>query len=128
MVVIAVFGLGIIFFSCCMIYSPTGWSRGILSFSRQPYFHIVEVVSRLLLGVALIVFSDQSLFPKLFAGVGYLFVLVGIGLLLAGAKTHRAFAVRSANFTAVFRPAGVVSLGFGVFVVYSVLARPFGWA
>lgn len=123
---IAAFGLLVIVLSLLMIVSPAGWSRGILSFSGKPYFHAAEVVSRLLLGGILIFYAGQTTHPMFMAVVGYLFLGVGAGLLLAGAKRHRAFAVRSASFSRIFRPAGFVSLVFGIFVLCSALGWPTG--
>jgi uncharacterized membrane protein len=102
-----------------MIASPAALSNGILEFERKPYFHAAEVASRLLFGSLLVVFAGQTLHPRVVAGFGYVLVAAAAGLLVLGERRHRAFAVRSATFTSVFRPAGFASLAFGVFVVYS---------
>lgn len=121
MFAIAAIGLLTIVLSLIMIVSPAGWSRGILLFSRKPYFHVTEVFSRFLMGGVLVFFASQTLYPLFIATVGYIFLAVGVLLIAIGARNHRAFAVRSASFVPLFRPAGVVSLGFGAFVIYTAL-------
>ncbi len=116
---IAAIGLLTIILSVYMIVSPSGWSKGILAFSEKPYFHVFEIVSRFLLGVVLIVFSGETLHPRIFLYFGYLLFGVSVFLLIMGPTRHRAFAVKSAGLGKLFRPAGFFSLAIGVFVVYS---------
>jgi hypothetical protein len=123
MYAIAAIGLLTMFLGVVMIVSPSAWGSGIRAFAQKSYFHLLEVSTRLLIGGALILFAGQTLHPALFAFAGYLLVAVGALLLLAGASRHRAFAVRSASFTAVFRPAGLVGFIAGAFIVYSALGR-----
>lgn len=118
---IAAVGLLTVFLSCLMIASPSGWSSGILAFSQKPFFHAVEVSTRLALGGILITFADQTRTPALFTTLGQLMFAVGVGLVLAGARRHRAFAVRAATYRRLFRPAGFVSLAFGAFVIDSAI-------
>lgn len=105
-----------------MIASPAAWSRGILTFAKKPYFHIAEILSRLSLGGLLLFFADSTLYPLFIKIVGGVFVFAGVFLILAGEKRHREFAVRSATFTKIFRPAGIVGLILGAFIVYIALS------
>ena len=108
--------------SFIMVINPGYWSNGIVSFSEKPYFHPFEVISRILFGGIFVVFVDQTLYPALNTAIGYVLVLVGIGLLLTPPSQHRRFAVWSAQkFRHIFRPAGVASFGFGLFIVYSAI-------
>lgn len=108
-----------ILLSAVMIASPDFWSRGIVWFSRKSYFHAAEVFTRLLLGGVLIAGASQTRHPELIGGIGYVLLGVALFLILLGARRHHAFALRSASFVRLFRPAGVVSLLFGIFVLYS---------
>jgi ribose/xylose/arabinose/galactoside ABC-type transport system permease subunit len=126
MYVVAAIGLLTVALSLVMIANPAGWSRGILHFSRKPYFHAAEIASRLLIGGLLVHFAGETRHPAFMATLGSLFVAVGVFLLMAGASRHRAFAEKSASFRAVFRPAGFVSLALGAFVVSSALGWTFG--
>lgn len=111
-----------ILLSAMMVIDPGNWSNGILKFSRMTYFHEFEIVSRLLFGGIFIAYSGQTLYPVAMGAFGYLMVVVGVGLLIAGSSRHRQFAVWSAKkFNKTFRPAGIVSTVIGVFIVYGAL-------
>lgn len=116
---ITTFGLIMICLSIVMIVNPNYWSDGIVSFSNRSYFHWFEVISRLVAGVVFVLFNQSTLYPQLILSIGYLLIAVGIGLVIMGSDKHRKFAVWSAhNFKSTFRPAGVVSLIFGIFLIY----------
>lgn len=123
MYAIAAIGLLTMSLSLLMMVSPNAWATGILVFAQKPYFHVAEVLSRVLVGGALVLFAEQTLHPAVFVFVGCLLLAVGAFLLLAGSSRHRAFAVRSASFKAIFRPAGLVGFAAGAFVIYSALGR-----
>jgi hypothetical protein len=102
-----------------MIISPNYWSNGIVDFSRKPYFHGFEIVSRLISGLVFVLYSQTTLYPKLVLVIGYLLIAVGLGLTILGSVKHRKFAVWSAHkFKSAFRPAGFSSLIFGLFLIY----------
>lgn len=122
---IAFFGVLMILLSALMAIDPDNWSNGILKFSRMTYFHGFEIVSRLFFGVIFVAFSDQTLYPTVLAALGYLMIAVGVGLAIAGSSRHQQFAVWAAKkFNKTFRPAGLVSIVFGVFIVYGALKGP----
>jgi len=102
-----------------MIVNPNYWSNGIVDFSRKPYFHWFEVISRLLAGLLFVLYSQTTLYPQLVTSVGYLLITVGFGLIITGSVKHRQFAVWSAyKFKNTFRPAGFGSFIFGSFLIY----------
>ena len=120
MYLIALFGVLMAALSVVMIANPEYWSDGIVKFSEKPYFHPTEVISRIVFGAIFVAYADQTLYPTLNSAIGYLLTLVGVGLLLTPPSKHRKFAVWSAKkFRHIYRPAGVASLVFGVFIIYS---------
>lgn len=122
MYLIALFGVLMMLLSIVMMVNPDYWSRGIVKFSKVAYFHPFEILSRLIFGVVFITFAGQTLYPMLISVVGYILVIVGVGLLFTPPSKHRQFAVWSAQkFRPVFRPAGVVSFAFGIFIIYTSL-------
>jgi hypothetical protein len=124
MYVVASIGLLTIALSLFMIVSPSGWSRAIRAFAATSYFHAAEILSRLLLGGMLVTFGGDTLHPSLMAAAGYALLAVAVVLLVMGSSRHRAFAEKSVSFANLFRPAGCLSLAFGVFVVLSALRVP----
>jgi len=116
---IACFGLLMMCLSVIMIVNPRYWSDGIISFSKKSYFHLFEVISRLIAGFIFVLFSKATLYPNLVLFIGYLLIAVGVGLLITGSAKHRKFAVWSAHrFKSTFRPAGIGSFIFGIFLIY----------
>ncbi len=102
-----------------MIVNPSYWSNGIVDFSRKPYFHWFEVISRLIAGLVFVLYSQTTLYPQLVLSIGYLLIAVGFGLIITGSVKHRQFAVWSANkFKSIFRLAGFGSFIFGGFLIY----------
>lgn len=122
MYIIILFGALMIIFSVIMIISPVYWSQSIIRFSQMPYFHPFEILARLGAGTVFVVYADQSQAPTVMTIIGYLLLTVGVGLMLTPPSAHRRFAVWSAKrFQTAFRPAGVFSLLFGLFLIYSAL-------
>jgi hypothetical protein len=122
MYLIALFGALMAGLSIVMVVNPEYWSRGIVKISEKPYFHPFEVLTRFLFGVIFVGYADQTLYPTMNSIIGYVLLLVSIGLLLTPPSIHRQFAVWSAQkFRQTFRPAGVASFGFGLFIVYTAL-------
>ena len=119
MYAIAAIGLGMMILSAVMIVSPSAWSRGMLAFSEKSYFHIFEIASRLLLGGVLWLFAGRTSYPIFFTVMAAMFVFAGVFLIFMGVERHRAFAVRAASYTRLFRGAGFASLAFGAFVVFA---------
>ena len=116
---ITAFGLLMICLSIIMIVNPSYWSNGIVDFSRKPYFHWFEVISRLIAGLVFVLYSQTTLYPQLVLSIGYLLIAVGFGLIITGSVKHRQFAVWSANkFKSIFRLAGFGSFIFGGFLIY----------
>ncbi len=122
MYAIVAVGILTIFLSLVMATNPAAWSRGIILFAANPYFHIFEIMSRLILGGILLFFAGDTLYPQFLSIVGGLFIFAGLFLVVAGQKRHLEFAARTATFTRIFRPAGLVGILFGTFLVYSALA------
>ncbi|WP_419148814.1 hypothetical protein [Pseudoalteromonas 'SMAR'] len=116
---IAAFGILMMCLSLIMIVSPNYWSNGIIEFSKKPYFHWFEVISRLIAGFGFVLFSNSTLYPQLVFGIGCLLITIGLGLIITGSAKHRKFAIWSAHkFKSTFRPAGFGSFLFGILLIY----------
>ena len=123
MLVMLAFGGLLVCFSCIMIVSPNYWSTAIISFSQKTGFHVIEIVSRLAAGSAFLYCRQQSPWTNLMLCLGCLLIVVAIGLVMLGPVKHRQFAVWSAKrFKGIFRPAGVLSLFFALFLIYTAIS------
>ncbi|MCA1930148.1 hypothetical protein [Rheinheimera sp.] len=94
---IAAFALLMLYLSLFMLFRPQAFSQGIINFSGQSYFHPFEVLSRLIAGGLFVVYADDCLQPELIRTLGYLFLLVGIGLAFTKPALHKKFALESAR-------------------------------
>lgn len=123
MIAIAAIGFVTILLGACMLFRPALWARGIVRFSQQRGFHLTEIGLRLVLGALLLGYADQTAHRALFSALGCLMLFVATFLLLLGAARHRRFALRSASWIGLFRPAGLAAILFGMFTLVSALGR-----
>lgn len=122
MIFIALFALLLAAFSVLMIVSPSRFSQGIIQFSQQPWFHLFEISSRLLFGLGFVIFADSSIFSTAITLMGYVLILVGIGLAFTPKASHIRFAELAANYgTRYFRFTGCCALPLSVILFYSIL-------
>ncbi len=120
----AIIAIGIltIALSSIMLFRPRSWSEGLLSFAAKRWFHIFEIITRLALGVAFFVFGSATKFPIVMFLLGGIATFAGLFLIVIGSRRHREFAVRSAGFSWLFRPAGFVGILFGSSLIYAAIA------
>lgn len=117
---IAFAGLLMLLLNLVMVVKPESFSKGIISFSEQPYFHIVEVSSRIIAGLIFIHYSADTLFPQAIFTIGIVLVCVGVGLAFTPARLHRKFALWSAHyFKNKFRFIGLFSVPLPLLLIYS---------
>lgn len=122
MYAIALYGVLLIALSLFMVAKPEFSVEMALRYCRLRYMHPAEILVCLGFGSAFIFYSGSSAFPAVLRIFGYLLAGVGIALLLTPPSYHRRLAIWSTRkFARFFRPAGLVSLGFGVLLVYAVL-------
>lgn len=117
---IAAFGLLMLLLSLVMAVKSASFSKGIISFSEQPYFHIVEVFSRIVAGLIFINYSANTRFPQAIFAIGIVLLGVGMGLALTPPRLHRKFALWSAHyFKNKFRLIGLLSVPLSLLLIYS---------
>lgn len=119
MYLIAAFGLLMMVLSLTMVIKPDSFSTGIITFSEKPYFHVFEVVSRIIAGLIFVTYATDTVFPTVISVIGFALILVGVGLALTPPRVHRKFAVWSANeFRYRFRLIGIVSVPLSLWLIY----------
>lgn len=123
MFAIAVLGAITVTLAIFMAVRPAIWGQGILLFAHSPYFHVAEISLRMLAGLVLLAYSHETKYPAVFASLGYLMFGVAVFLVALGEARHRRFAIRSATFIRIFRPAGLLAGGFGIFTVTSTIGN-----
>lgn len=119
MYLIAGFGFLMMLLSLSMIIKPDSFSEGIITFSEKSYFHLFEVISRIIAGLIFIAYAEDTVFPTVISIIGFALILVGVGLALTQSRLHRKFAVWSANeFRDKFRLIGIVSVPLSLLLIY----------
>ena len=122
MYAIALFGAIMVVMSLAMVASPEGWGKAIVRFSRMPYMHLFEIITRIGFGLLFVTYADHSKFPTVITFIGYMLLAVGVGLMLTPPSYHRRFAVWcAAKLAKYFRAAGLASLAFGIFLIYAAV-------
>lgn len=119
MYLIAAFGLLMMVLSLTMVIKPDSFTAGIITFSEKPYFHVFEIVSRIIAGLIFVTYATDTVFPAVISVIGFALILVGVGLALTPPRVHRKFAVWSANeFRDRFRLIGIVSVPLSLLLIY----------
>ena len=109
-----------------MIVSPNRFSEKIIAFSKNKYFHVFEIASRLISGVLIVLYANSTLYPAPYSVFGYLLILVAIGLAATPPKLHIKFAVWSANsLKYYFRYLGIVFLPISFLFIYGAIGGIF---
>lgn len=122
MYLIASFGVLMTFICTFMVVNPKRFSETIVTFSKQKWFHVVEISARAIMGVICIKYSDSTLYPTIFNILGYGLIVVAIGLVCLAPKKHKKFALWVAqNFESKFRVIGIISMPLGGVIIYMAL-------
>ncbi len=122
MVFIVIFGLIMVLLSLQMMKNSGEFSTAIIKFSNQSYFHVFEILSRLIFGLICIYYAPSTSAVMINTILGYLMLFTSILLAFLGAQKHRKFALWSATkFRSMFRFFGVFSFVFGIYIVYSAI-------
>lgn len=118
MLIVMLFGAGMILLGAIMLIQPMRFANGIATFSQKAWFHVFEIVSRFVIGVLFILFARHTAFPELVLGLGILLVGVSLFLIVLGEKKHKRFAMETVKIGQKFRPIGMIAILAGVALLY----------
>ena len=120
--VILAFGLFLIFVGTIILANPNIVYTQLRNHSNSLNLHIAAVVARILLGVVLIRYADESKFPLAFEIIGYVSLIAGITL--GGIGRIKFLKLMQWALTLVpkyGRVTGLLAIVFGGFLWYAVL-------
>lgn len=84
--------------------------------------HLIAVVVRLVIGMLLIVQSGTSRFPSIIEALGWVFVVAAFSLAVIGkVKFRRMMSWVLINLKSFGRVAGIISIGFGGYLLFAFL-------
>jgi len=120
--VILFFGLLLLLVGAVIIVKPDSVFGLIRNHSESLYLHVLGVVVRLILGIALITFAAESTFPIALQVIGWLSMTAAIILAVIGRSNFKRLMAWALGFSSSFgRYAGVLVMLFGSFLVYAVI-------
>jgi len=119
--IIILFGLLIVLMAGILVVRPAALSGFILEHVGKRWFQALAAISRLLLGVALILQSEASRYPLTLFALGWVAVVAGIGLALVPPAWFRSLVHRAFDrFGRYVRLVALAALIFGAFLVHAV--------
>lgn len=122
-IVVVAFGLFLIGLSGIAFANPALAERFFMSFASSARAHYIEQVSRLLLGVSLVVLSPAMWQASIFRVIGWAIVISSVGLMLLPWRWHHHFGQWA--LPTVVRHMRLYAVGlfaFGVLLVYGAFS------
>lgn len=120
--VILILGALIFLIGVAVLIRPKSVFDWLGSYSKSLGTHVMAVATRVVLGVALIMYAAQSRYPHVLEVLGWIAVAAAVILALMGRSNFRKLMDWAMQFAVSYgRIAGALAIVFGGFLVYAVL-------
>ena len=120
--IILLFGTSILLLGVVILVNPGSILALMRSHSESLGLHVLAVVGRLVLGVALITYSAESHYPVALQALGWLTVTAAIILGIMGRSRFKGLTTWALSFASTFgRVGGLVAILFGGFLIYAAV-------
>ena len=91
-------------------------------YSGSLVLYIAAILARLLVGVALLLYADQSKFPLVLTILGWLFIAGALSIAAIGRNRLKKFIEWAVNFMMPYaRVTGILAVCLGGFIVYALV-------
>lgn len=118
---ILLFGGIIVLIGLAIVVSPQSLVLQLERYKRHVATYVLAVVVRLLLGAVLIAYAPKSAYPLVLQIIGVVSIAAAVGILLIGpGRLQRLIELLIAKAGTVMRPAGIVGVLLGAFLIYAV--------
>ena len=115
-------GLYLIGFAVGLLLSPARAKGFLGGFASSAFTHYLELVLRLIAGVAILLYAPRMLFPNFFVIFGWILVVTTVGLLAVPWQWHQRFAQWGVPYaTRNLKLVAGASFVFGGFVIASLI-------
>lgn len=116
------FGLFIILCGFLMLFKPQKARTILRLFASTNLINYTEITLRMLIGIAIIIYSAFCKHPSLFNVFGWFLFVTAIILFLVPRKIHHRFSLKSAEIIkpSYFRLISPFAFLFGGFIIYSL--------
>jgi hypothetical protein len=123
MYLLLIFGIGMVGFGGVMVAKPLRFSSGIEQFSKWPWFHVFETISRAIFGILFLLVAGSTPYPAFVTFLGGILCFVSVFLIIIGPIRHKRIAVLASTIGENFRALGLVAILCGAGLIYLVLAQ-----
>ena len=119
---IILFGLFIIGMAGLMAVRPKLFIDKLMQFADSVWMHVLAAAVRIVMGLALVLYADQSRFPLTLHIIGWIAIIAGVIIaLVPHTKFTRLIRWVFDRFAPYTRIAAVFAVLFGGFLIYAVL-------
>ncbi len=120
--ILLLFGISILLLGVVILVNPDSIFGLIISHSESLGLHVLAVVVRLVLGIALITYAAESKYPVALQVIGWLSVTAAIIFGLMGRSRFMGLITWGLSFASSFgRFAGFLAILLGGFLIYAVV-------
>lgn len=119
--IVILFGLFIIASGFLMLLKPKKAQELLRKFAGTNFINYTEITIRLIVGIALILYSDFCKSPEIFKILGWFMLITALILYCVPRKLHHKFAMRSADIIKPFhfRIISPFAFLFGSLIIYN---------
>ena len=120
--IIITFGIFIIVAGFIMLFNPQKARVTLRKFASTNFINYTEITIRLLVGIALILYSDFCKFPEAFKILGWFMLITALILYFVPRKLHHKFSTGSADIIKpiYFRFISPFAFLFGGLIIYNI--------
>jgi len=119
---IILFGVFMVTIAGIMAVSPKFFTDKMLRFAESVWLHVLAAAGRIALGIALILYADQSSFPLTLHIIGWIAIVAGVIIaFVPHAKFTRLIHWAFDLFARYSRIPAMFAVLFGGFLIYAVL-------
>jgi len=121
--VVMLFGLFIIFIGFLMLVKPKKARATLRKAGSTNFINYAEITTRLIISIALILYSGFSKFPEAFKIFGWFMLITSLILYVVPRKIHHKFSVKSADILKpiYFQFISPFAFLFGGLIIYNAL-------
>ena len=119
--IVIMFGIFIILVGFLMLFRPKKARELLRKFASTKIINYSEITIRLIVGIALVLYSDLCKFPEIFKILGWFMVVTALILYCVPRKLHHKFSTRSADIIKpiYFRFISPLAFIFGGLIIYN---------
>jgi uncharacterized membrane protein YfcA len=120
--IVILFGILIIVAGFIMLFNPKRARIIVRKFASTNFINYTEITIRLIVGIALILYSDFCKIPEIFKILGWFMLITALILYFVPRKLHYKFSTRSADIIKplYFRLISPFAFAFGGLIIYNV--------